>query len=482
MFLIIWMITAVIVLLRFRFNYMSTTSPNGNYLLGITLPAAALNDPEMVNMAAEYRRKYNRYTLVFAALALLMPAMYEHEAFLLIYGIVWCIALIRYGDWLFVSGIRKAYACKQERGWFVGNTQSVRRIDTAVSAQSDTMPLSSLWFLPSCAAALYPVIRTVLAWLVERPGSEWLESERLAESSAVMPLLVVLPICGQILAYAFYRIYARGSNRVYTADSAQNLIYNRIRKRSASKATLAWAYCMAAGGIVWYHTFLGGKPDMRGLAAAIVCDMAGAAIFLSWVMRSARRRKEWAAGMQEEEYLEDEDRYWLTGTYCNPDDKRFCVEGRAAGQSMVFNMGNPVAKTLIYAMYAALIAIAVWLIPGLLAMEFVSFDLELRKDGRIVVDTPVYPYEFSREEIIRVELLDTMPENGTRTNGIGASEYLAGHFEYQGYGECMVYIFSENAPYLCIELKDGYVFFSTRDDDGAREWYEKLNGLTEPNS
>ncbi|MBO5198131.1 MAG: hypothetical protein J6B85_06370 [Lachnospiraceae bacterium] len=244
MFLIIWMITAVIVLLRFRFNYMSTTSPNGNYLLGITLPAAALNDPEMVNMAAEYRRKYNRYTLVFAALALLMPAMYEHEAFLLIYGIVWCIALIRYGDWLFVSGIRKAYACKQERGWFVGNTQSVRRIDTAVSAQSDTMPLSSLWFLPSCAAALYPVIRTVLAWLVERPGSEWLESERLAESSAVMPLLVVLPICGQILAYAFYRIYARGATgsirRIPRRILSTTESGNEARRRQSLPGLIVW--------------------------------------------------------------------------------------------------------------------------------------------------------------------------------------------------------------------------------------------------
>jgi hypothetical protein len=88
-----------------------------------------------------------------------------------------------------------------------------------------------------------------------------------------------------------------------------------------------------------------------------------------------------------------------------------------------------------------------------------------------------YGTAFAEEEITAVSLEPTLPRVLLRTNGFAAAGILRGHFEVEGLGRGRLFVDAGSAPFVFVNLREGFVFVNYGDPERTRALFEAIARL-----
>ena len=198
-----------------------------------------------------------------------------------------------------------------------------------------------------------------------------------------------------------------------------------------------------------------------------------AAAFLILFVIANRRKKE-LLDIDDSPVYVDDDEYWKTGFYYNPNDKHVFVPNKLQSGNYAMNYATFGAKlcTAIVSIItaAAIAATVVVLIPFM----NVRIDINMQEDN-ITISAAGYTSEINAKNIEKIELIDKLPTDGfSKINGGATDEYLVGHFKGNTYGKCEMYIFEGYSPILEIKTNRETIFVNSKNEGEIERVYEDL--------
>lgn len=429
------------------------TKPNKNILIGVKLPLAHQKDGQVLAIVKKYQRQLLLLCGVAALLALPLIWLPAYLSLLVFYITVWMMGCIAAYTKLAAARMQELYALKQENKWFVGGVRTVH-IDTEVSREKDKMPVSVLWFLPAfllaSAAPLY-------LWLSKN---------------------TVVPLWSSLLAFIFpaiglfmYWLYLSRPTEVFCESTEVNLACNRVWRRR-------WSICCAVIGNVCAALSLPAIliPAVKpGASLASYLLMISSLIFvlcaIFFTYQSVRDTQNRYLALADRPMLADDDIYWLHGFYNNPNDPRINVEKRF-GIGFTINLGNPKAKGIVIVTAALVAAMLIGIFAVFLAFDTATFAPVI-ENRAVTIQAPIYSETFSLDEIQEIQEISSIPD-GTRTNGVGSSSLLVGHFNLNGYGESMLFVYNGKPPYLAVRLEDRVIILNGKTPEETRQYHRLL--------
>jgi len=102
------------------------------------------------------------------------------------------------------------------------------------------------------------------------------------------------------------------------------------------------------------------------------------------------------------------------------------------------------------------------------------------REPKIVIDNNyitvqrMYSTKIAREEVLSVELRETMPKVLNKENGFDLGNILRGRFKLEGFGSTMIYVHKDKSPFIFIKTQNSVVIINSRNKDMTEELYNKL--------
>jgi len=337
--------SALIVLVALYVSSHVGARPNGNMLLGVSLPDQALNNQAVTDLVKKYRRAYSLYTLIFLSLLLPMPFLLGHFSLTMAYFFLWLFALTYLQLKTFNNYFSQMHALKAKNQWRVGNQQMIS-IDTEVSRLKDTFMASKQWFLLPLAILIVPLA-----------GSIFAPQELLPQSA-----IAITTITGLILAALFFSVYlgiGKMRTKTYSEHTEINLHLNHIFKNQWSKCMIILAVLSSLFFVVaLYLNHIEILAFVYLLLITLVAVLAHS--------RIQRERNRLLRG-EKDDMDKDDDRYWIGGIfYNNPNDRNLFVEKRL-GIGMTMNIGAVGGKLIaagIVLLLLGSVGFTVWALLG----------------------------------------------------------------------------------------------------------------------
>ncbi|MCL2526824.1 MAG: DUF5808 domain-containing protein [Defluviitaleaceae bacterium] len=315
--------------------------PNGNIILGVSLPNHALGNPAVVAIVKRFTCVYVVNTFLCALL--IAPIVFVDESFATFYMLIWCWITIFLLMRLSEKYFSRLYDLKAENEWQAGPVGIVA-IDTNVSRLKGTFMVSPRWFflpLAMCGALLIGEVAGGAATLF------W-------------------PVMGFGFLLMFYLVYllvGRVKSKTYSEDSSVNMELNYAFKREWSRGMIVLA--VISCGLAAFFPLI---TEMWGYTAATVITFLftfaslGAVCIVYSRVRARRNR---LLHPLEAQINRDEDQYWIGGIlYNNPNDSSIIVEKRI-GMGFTMNIGTFEGKLILVGCILFIIAAFVlpfWLI------------------------------------------------------------------------------------------------------------------------
>jgi uncharacterized membrane protein len=411
--------------------------PNGNMLLGVTLPYDALKDEAAAGIVSKYKKAFSAVVLIFLLLTAPVFFTAKYISITMLYMLAWFAAFMYFNQKTVGRYSKELYSLKRANGWWTG-ARSVISVDTEVSRIKNLFPVSKKWFVVPLIITAVPA---VFIWLDGRPGfAPW-----------------ILPLCGAVtlLSCMFvYHLYSKDRTVVYSDDTEVNIALNRAYKREWTKCWVIVAYLSSV--IFTAAAFLSMTESHTAGTAAVIVDISSSLLILVPIRNAygkVRETRNRLLRLINEEVYTDDDEYWINGAmfYNNPNDGRVMVEKRM-GYGMTVNMASAKAKISVYAVLAGAAAFIAGLAIYLTPLDFGSVTLTVR--GRTVtVSAPMQHYTFSANDIKSVALSENFPA-ARKAYGADSARFLSGRFNVTGYGAGNVYIYRKNPLYIAVELTD----------------------------
>ena len=95
--------------------------------------------------------------------------------------------------------------------------------------------------------------------------------------------------------------------------------------------------------------------------------------------------------------------------------------------------------------------------------------------GNDIEFTGQYGLTINKDNIQKIELLNSIPHIKARTNGFALGRILKGHFTLDNFGKCRLFLHLPNPPFLYIELNnDNKILFNSTDPQYTKGLYEKI--------
>jgi len=339
--------TALIALIGLYVSSQAGARPNGNILLGVSLPAHALKDEAVSEIVKKYHRAYTLYTLIFLLLMIPMLFMVEHFSLAMAYFFLWLVVLLSLKIKTITQFASQMYALKIEKQWQVG-AQRILFVDTAVSRLKDTFMMSKIWFLLPLAMLLVPIV-----------GNVFEQRERLSWSIIIAGLIILA------LFFSIYLAIGKMRTKTYSENTEINLHLNQVFKGQWSKCIIFLTILSSLFYVVIFYlseiqntTALYIVAPIYSLVSLVIPVMS------HYKIRAERNR---LLGLENEGVERDDDRHWVGGfIYNNPNDSSFLVEKRF-GIGMTMNVGTLAGKLVVVGIVLLLVgsvALTIWAMLG----------------------------------------------------------------------------------------------------------------------
>lgn len=140
----------------------------------------------------------------------------------------------------------------------------------------------------------------------------------------------------------------------------------------------------------------------------------------------------------------------------------------------------PQKRKKMYWITSIIMAVTVALVGGLTIAGLVDNEVTVNHEAFKI--SGMYGVEWPIEEIKSVELLDTLPEVITKTNGYASSGQLKGHFLLEEpYGSGLLFVNLKNPPYLYVATNKDFLILNKKNSEETKTIYESLLKVWESN-
>lgn len=436
-----------------------------NRVLGVTLKEQ-YQEPEVQKIVSEYKRVFKRLMIAgyITSFLVMVPFDWYVSIWLIMY-LVWMFGIIALVQWLYLKYHKKLYALKKQKGWVCGKTVNEITIDTRLSAIKNKMPLSVWCFVPSILIVALPLANSNFrAYLI----GDW-------ETALLLIGCVVLVKAAYIL---IYYLYSKRKSVVYSQNSEINIACNRISKRGFSLFFMAASTVDSISWLVlfWEQIELE-YISMVSIGIFVVIQM-GIVAGMIYTIYYIKKKRNQILRDDKTCYMVDEDEYWASGFYCNPNDNRLFVAERDNGLNVTFNMAKKSAKVISWGTIIGTLALLVWISVECLQFDFVEPTYVVGENFQVQYSP--YPLTVEYDEIESVELVEELPDvKMSKDNGAATDQYSIGKFRVRNQGRYHLYVYHGYSPIVKIKTRDAMIYFNSKMEGVAEECYQEILGKME---
>lgn len=331
---ITFLICDLVTCLLCKYVYQQNFIYQNGMLLGIHIPKEQVQHPQVEALCRQSKQRWQVYQNVHIALGSLLCLLGFFSAeWLVLIWIFWFLLYLAGMEVLMVTPLRRMYRIKQEQGWIREKSRRTVYIDTELSALSRQMAPRAFWHLLFLAAEL-AATAVLYVHLQQEKGQVGPEVPVLGGTAMAVTLLV--------WAMRLYLVERR--NVVYSQNSKVNIAVNRLMKRAWAKAFLgADGWNCAAWLYLALRWFWEGNPGSGDWFVYGLLQLAAVfAALLPW--GNAFQKKGEFLATDEQPVEVDDDEYWKSGWYENPQDPHLLVQNRLCDTNYTFNMARPAAR------------------------------------------------------------------------------------------------------------------------------------------
>lgn len=450
----IWTLLITMWILFFTMFLIGVISTRqGTQVLGVRFLAEHRHAPEI---KAVVRRFIVGMAVVFVLLTavscvLLFPAMRTYgEVFLLLLTIADLV-----GSWLCFSISQKAlFRLREEKGWIPPVKTNVT-VDLSVSREKGKSSVSAVFVWLFLLLSFVPVIVLLL-----KP-----------ELQETMPFgfSFIGPLCQLLFTGVYYQM-KRLPVRMTSDDTAlAQMLARRTERIQSISATV-----IALAGLLFWLGFFFSNCVLKSVAGCVISIVVLLAMLLgcaAWQQKKLHKLEDSVADAATQA-TPDRDQKWKWGCYYDPADPRIFVPKRVESMGWTINLGRPAGKAIFAGIWVFIAAILLFAFGSGLK----GYEVDVTPQS-VVFDSSMYDITVTREEVQKVELIYDLP-SGVRTNGYGGLEKSFGHFNFEGYGDCILYAYNDVPCAVVLTLSGdsdtAYVFVNDETEEKTKALYETL--------
>ena len=414
-----------------------------NIMLGVTLTKELRKSDEVENIGKVYRKELDTACLILALAGI--PGLFlKHVSVSMTWYMFWLIAVIIVPYIPFVRGWKSLRALKRQSGYEIaGQEAQTIYVDLSAITESRKDP-SPLWYLPPMVMGLVPCVLCFAFW---GTGSFW-----------VIELCYFSMFACIVLFFAMaYKAYRHQRAEMVDDRTELTLALTRVRHYNWHKMMLWSSWLTGVFTLAMYFTF-------KHVAWILLVTVVYTVLILVLAIQTeftVRRVQEKLTRDSGDQIYEDEDHYWLWGSfYYNPND-RHVLKNNRTGMNMTMNLATRTGKG-----FAIFTVIMILSLPffgiRLMAEEFTPINFSL-KNETLVVKHLKEEYTVDLEDILSAEVLDELPRTG-KDIGTNMDTLLKGQFRVDGYGTCKLCLNPKEDQFLVIVTEDRTYIFSPEDE------------------
>lgn len=458
---IMFMSTNLFMILILKYSCDGNYHYNNGMILGVHIPSEHSGDEAVISLAQKEYKNFKCFLIINIILSTASCLLiFLNMIISLFVYIIWILGFCAAISILSVSSHRRMYSVKEKNGWIIESQKKKVFIDTRVSAEAGKSELSYRYHI----AIIIAEIACFLPFISRR-------------AYGYFETIAIFFVCSLLISAVSWlmHIYVNHNERtVYSENSELNRIVNRTVKcykgasmlvLSASNAA-AWIYAAIA---VLISTRLTGTT----VCVYILIELFAAFAFIPILIAGIRRKSELLSANPAPIYVDD-DEYWKSGFYYNPDDPHMLVPNRLQSGNYAFNYANRGARIITAGLTVFIAASFIFTIAVL--VPFVNVKVDIRTDNsRLHVDAAGYSSDIDMNSITDVQILNELPDDGfSKINGGATDTYLVGRFKGNTYGYCNLYIYTGHTPVLMVKTDGETVFFNSDVDGKLQEIYDEL--------
>ena len=426
------------------FMLKNEMKPKKNIVVGITLPFAGQQDPQVQQLLQRFQWELKRVTWLLtlcAAVGLFLPGL----GLSMTVWMLWILAVCLVPNVPYVRCNRALRLLKEQRGW---KRQGGLRPAADLAALAEELKwLSPLYFLPPLLISLVPVLFDRELWFL------WF----------IMSASVVL-------FYVCYRWCYRNKAEMVDGNTERTLALTRIRRYNWGKAWLIMAW---ATGLLNPLIWLTLDHIWWNMAVFLTYTVliVWTALGIEFRVRALQEKLSESSG---QDFYVDEDDHWIWGLfYYNPHDVRLMINARV-GMNSTINLARPAGKVL---MAILVLILAAMPLTGVWLMGMEREPVELT-----VTETQLRAAHFHKEYILeledveKAELVEQLPAM-TRVAGTAMPSAYTGKWNAQEWGRFNCCVDPREGPWLLVETADGTRYLFGGGENGTAE--QAVLALTE---
>lgn len=166
----------------------------------------------------------------------------------------------------------------------------------------------------------------------------------------------------------------------------------------------------------------------------------------------------------------DEDTYWLSGCYSNPNDPRTMVPSQFWGGRTI-NRASPCGRFL-RVFLICIVAIVLLRFILLMPIDFGEITVTMA-DTTAFIEAPKQDFEVKKEEIEKITYEVGIPSM-VKTDATDAYRFYLGRYKVSDYGSANVYVYKETPEIIAVTTKNGVVIINAKTSDETKDLYERL--------
>ena len=423
--IIIWLSLCWIPIL-FCIMLCNETKFKKNIVIGVTLPYAARNHPDVLARLKQFKQQ--ELVICILMTALCVPGMFLKLEQTFSLWFVWMLASIIAPYVPYVLCNRDLKRIKQAQGW--------RRPSAADTVTVDLCALpETKWISPWCF--LLPAVLSLLPLL-------W---------DTVMAVPYLIDAAMVLLCWLGYRYLFRNKAEQVDDNTSVTLALTRIRRCQWGKM---WLLCACAMAAMNWLIFLAGDSETMSAIGLVVFTALLLVVSMTIEFRTRALQEKLTADSGKDFYVDDDDK-WIGGiVYYNPNDDRLMINDRVGTNSTV-NLAKPAGKVIYGALALLLLSMPLW--GAALGNGEIETTLT---DGALTIKGSMYEYTIEADNVKSVTVLEELPAMA-RTAGSNLPYLYAGGFSNKTLGKLKVCLDPTAPPFLLVTTEDDLYLIGTRD-------------------
>lgn len=283
------------------------------------------------------------------------------------------------------------------------------------------------------------------------------------------PVYIMFAALSLFYAFAYKYLY-RNKSEMVDSNTKLTMVLTQIRRYSWKKIWLVNTYANVLFALAMFIS----KENMliSGIIFAVAILIV---IFYCYKIELLLRKKqEKLTQFLEDDFYVDDDDHWIWGLfYYNKNDSKLIVNKRVGINTSV-NIAKPFGKIL-----AAIALVTLLGLPFL--GVYISSDIKAPivmdvKNQHLLVDRGSDSYDIKIDNISQIVLLDELPDNLRKINGLNADSVYSGEYSARDYGNVEVCLDPGIKPYMMVSTKSGEKYiFGTRKYEDTKRIYKIIN-------